>query len=364
MRVLFFVTGFGYGDATRVNAVIDEILKKEPESKFLIAGYDSSLDYFKGKYRTVKISGYRIPGREMKFTFLPFAANNYMLPLVWIFTAFRLKKEAKKFNPDIIVTDFEPAGITISKFLHKKCVALYGFDPALYAQYSKEHKPNRLMAMEAFFLRKVYDMSDYSIVVSLIRRKKSLVYNYVEPIVRVKPQQLLPEPRLMKELNLDRRPILVMLGGSDFGAALVESLAKVSMEFNELFIVFGSGAGVEPQKNLRYMPFSEDFLKYLKVSKGLITLAGQNTLGEGLVFKKPMLIFPIQDHVEQQMNAYALKDNAIIGRNLMPESLKKSIADFIAKIPQMRYDAAKLNLSANGSQQAADIILRLAKMRK
>lgn len=361
MKVLFFVTGIGYGDATRVHAVIEEILKKEPEAKFLIAGYDCSLDYFKGKYRTIKISGYRMPGREMRFTLGSFIANNYMLPLVWLFTAFRLKKDVRKFNPDIIVTDFEPAAITIAKSIRKKCIALYGFDPELYEQYSKEHKPNKLMGMESLFLRKVYDMSDYSIVVSLVKRKKSLIYNYVEPIVRIRPQQLLSEAKLMKELNLDRRPILVMLGGSHFGIAMAKSLAKVSMEFNELFILFGAGAEIEQQKNLRYIPFSEDFLKYLKVSKGIITLAGQNTLSEGLVFRKPMLVFPIQNHVEQQLNCYAIKDYIMIGRNIMPEALKKTVAEFIYKIPAMRYDAAKLNLDSNGAGQAADIIIRLAR---
>ncbi|MDD4877985.1 MAG: glycosyltransferase family protein [Candidatus Nanoarchaeia archaeon] len=361
MRILFFVTGIGYGDATRVHAVIDEILKKEPEAKFLIAGYDCSLDYFKGKYRTIKISGYRMPGREMRFTLGSFIANNYMLPFVWLFTTFRLKKEIKKFNPDIIVTDFEPAAITMAKSINKKSIALYGFDPELYRQYSREHKPNRLMRMESLFLRKVYDMSDYSIVVSLIKRKKSLVYNYVEPIVRVKPQQLLSEAKLMKELNLDRRPILVMLGGSHFGIALAKSLAKISMEFNDMFILFGSGAEIEQQKNLRYIPFSEDLLKYLKVSKGIITLAGQNTLSEGLVFRKPMLVFPIQNHVEQQLNCYAINDYIMTGRNIMPEALKKTVGEFISRIPAMRYDAEKINLNAGGASQAADIILRVAK---
>jgi len=361
MRVLFFVTGIGYGDATRVHAVIDEMIKKDPETKVLIAGYDCSLDYFKGKFRTIKISGYRMPGREMKFTLSSFISNNYMLPIIWLFTAIKLKKEAKKFNPDIVVTDFEPAGITIAKFLKKKSIALYGFDPELYETYKTQHKPNKLMAMEAIFLKKVYKMADYSIIVSLIRKRKSLIYNYVEPIIRGRPQQLISEAKLMKELNLDRRPILVMLGGSHFGISLAKSLAKVSSEFNELFIVFGSGAEIESGGNFKYIPFSGDFLKYLKISKGIITLAGQNTLSEGLVFKKPMLVFPIQDHVEQQLNAYALKEYAVIGRNMMPESLKKSISEFIAKIPTMRYDAEKLNMNANGAAQTADIIMRLAK---
>ena len=69
-----------------------------------------------------------MPGKEMRFTLSSFIANNYTLPIIWLFTAIKLKKEAKKFNPDIVVTDFEPAGITIAKFLKKKSIALYGFD--------------------------------------------------------------------------------------------------------------------------------------------------------------------------------------------------------------------------------------------
>ncbi|MFH1065033.1 MAG: glycosyltransferase family protein [Nanoarchaeota archaeon] len=361
MKILFFVTGFGYGDSTRVHAVISEMLKKDPETRILIAGYDCSLNYFKGKFRTIKISGYRIPGNEMKFKFSSFIANNYLLPLSWLFTILKLKKQVRQFNPDIIVTDLEPSGITMARFFGKKCIALYGFDPMLYDEYASEHKPNRLMSMQAFYLKKNYSLSDYIIVVSPIRKKKSLIYNYVEPVVRIMPRELASEAKLMKELNLERRPVLVMLGGSNFGAALAKNIVKIAPDFNEFFIIFGSGIEVEKSGNVAHVPFTDDFFKYLKVSKGMITLAGQNALGEGLVFKKPMLVYPIHNHVEQQLNCYAIKDYIMIGRNIMPESLKKTVGEFISRIPAMRYDAAKLNLDSNGASQAADIILRLAK---
>ncbi|MBU2637343.1 MAG: hypothetical protein KJ955_00025 [Nanoarchaeota archaeon] len=364
MKVMFFVTGIGYGDATRVHAVISEMLKKDPETKILIAGYDCSLNYFKGKFRTIKISGYRMPGTEMRFKFSSFVVNNYLLPFTWFFTTFNLKKKVKQFNPDIIVMDLEPAGITMARLFSKKCIALYGFDPVLYDEYAFHHKPSRLMAMEAFYLKKNYSLSTYTIVVSLLKRKRSLVYNYTEPVVRMMPNELASEAKLMKELNLERRPVLVMLGGSNFGAALAKNIVKIAADFNELFIIFGSGIEIEKSNNVIHLPFTDDFFKYLKVAKGMITLAGQNALGEGLAFKKPMLVYPIQNHVEQQLNAYALKDIVMVGRNIMPEALKKSVSEFIASLPELRHKIVKASFNTGGARQAAEMILRLAKMKK
>lgn len=364
MKVMFFVTGIGYGDATRVHAVINEMLRKNPETKILIAGYDCSLRYFKGKFRTIKISGYRMPGTEMKFSPASFIMNNYFLPFKWFFTTFSLKKQVKQFNPDIIVSDLEPAGITMARMFGKKCIALYGFDPLLYNEYALEHKPSGLMALEAFYLRKNYSLAAYTMVVSLIKRKRSLVYNYIEPVVRMMPNDLPSEAKLMKELNLGRRPILVMLGGSNFGAALARNISQIAPDFNELFIMFGSGVEIERKGNVMHIPFSDDFFKYLKICRGLITLGGQNALSEGLAFKKPMLVYPIQDHVEQQLNAYALRDLVMVGRNIMPEALKKSVGDFISSLPELKHKIAKSSITTDGAQQAAEIILRLAKMRK
>src|SRR3989344_4676755 len=108
--------------------------------------------------------------------------------------------------------------------------------------------------------------------------------------------------------------------------------------------------------------FKENFLEYLKVSKAVITLAGHSTLSEIVVHKKPALIFPIQNHLEQYINGYVLqKNNLALVKNLKeinPEILKKHIQEFLKKENKFENNLKKLNLTGNGAKQAAEIIMK------
>jgi len=57
MKVLYVVSGIGYGDATREHSNIIALKKKFPGTKIMVAGYDNSLAYFQDKFNTVKIRG-------------------------------------------------------------------------------------------------------------------------------------------------------------------------------------------------------------------------------------------------------------------------------------------------------------------
>ncbi len=62
MKILFVVSGIGFGDATREHANIQALKKKHPRVKVMVAGYDNSYTYFKDKYNTIRIRGYKLPG--------------------------------------------------------------------------------------------------------------------------------------------------------------------------------------------------------------------------------------------------------------------------------------------------------------
>lgn len=353
MRILFVVTGVGLGDSTRVDAIIDKFKKKHPDMKVLIAGYDTSYEYFRKKYPTVKITGYKIPGDKLKFHVLPFIFRNYLLPFVWFFTALKMRKRIKSFKPDIIVSDFEPSAIAMAKFVKKKCVVIFGLDPNLYEKYKKVHPVNPIMKMQATYFQKIYDQADFVIVTSLNKpAKKNLMYHYVNPIIRTWPKQLPSEEKLMQELGLERKPILVMLGGSNFGASLARNLIKVAPNFNEYFIFFGSNAKLQKAPNVKHFKFSKDFLKYLKVAKGVISLGGQKTLAEAAIYNKPLLIYPIKQHIEQQLNAFSLKDVAMIGNKIHPEALKKQVDEFIERLPELKKKISAFKFKADGADQA------------
>ena len=286
MKILFVVTGVGYGDATREHANIKAFLKKDPKTKILVAGYDNSYNYFKNKYPTLKIQGYKMTGKSMKFSVWSFVLRNYLLPFYWSFATIRLRRKVKKFNPDVIITDFEPAGITLAKVLKKKCIAIFGYDPILLRQYKKKNKLSKLMLMQTKYLEGLYDQADFVIIPSLTgTKRKSILYHYVNPVVRKRPGEIPPKNKLMKDLKLKKEPILVMLGGSNFGLKLAKNIIKVAKKVDEEFVIFGTKYNLKTPKNVKHVSFSRDTFKYLKVCKGMITLAGQGSLSEAAFYK-------------------------------------------------------------------------------
>lgn len=353
MRILFIVTGVGYGDATREHANIEAFLKNDPDTEIMIAGYDNSYEYFKDKYTTIEIKGYKFTEKALKFSVPSFIWRNYKLPFFWVGSTWKLRKRVRDFNPDVIISDFEPVGIMLSKLIKKKCVMIFGYDPERFDQCPHKNKKTRL---EAKYFNILYKSADAVIIPSLLGKKEGPSKHYsVNPIIRTQSEKLLPKEELMEKLNLEREPVLVMLGGSTFGNILAKKITHFAHLFNEDFIILGSKIGELYQKNLTYYPYKENVFEYLKVSKAVITLAGQLTLSECLAFRKPAMVLPIKGHVEQMLNAYTLENISYVKYDL--EELRKSIKSFLSNLRSFKSKIPKIEF--NGAEQVVDIIHNL-----
>ncbi|MBI5798025.1 hypothetical protein HZA98_03935 [Candidatus Woesearchaeota archaeon] len=357
MKILFVVTGIGYGDAIREHANILAFKKMFPSARIMVAGYDNSYDYFKNKYDTIHVPGYKLPGSAMKISVVRFALKNIFLPAFWFLGTLKVRLHAHNFIPDLIVSDFEPIGISLARVLGKKCVVVFGFDPLLYREYAQKNKVNYKMKVEAKYFEKLYDQADVVLIPSFRREKKHILYSYVPPVVRTLPEQLPSEQQLMKELKLKNKPFLIMLGGSNFGTKLAKSMNVIAREYpQENFIIFGGDLDISLAKNVRYIHFTPDFLKYLKVCKGVITLAGQKTLSEAGIYKKPVLCYPIQDHIEQILNAYALRNSIMVSHDSSSKAVAKNFASFIQRLPELEKKMKELDMHGDGSQQIVQIL--------
>jgi len=351
MKILFIVTGVGYGDSKRSHAIINEFLRKDPKTKIKIACYDKSYEYFKNKFPVIKIAGYKLRGKKMRIKATKFILRNYFLPFSWIYYTAKIKKETKKFNPDIIISDFEPIGSALGLLIKKPCIFIFGYDPDLFEKIPDK---NSIMYLEAKYFERVYKTSKHVIIPSFIP-KKSKKYQYVNQIVIQKSTNLLNKKTLMRKLKLKKEPIIVMLGGSYFGGLLAKKILKLAEHLNEHFIIFGSNIKIKKRKNVTYYKFKENYLEYLKVSKAVISLAGQLTLTEAITFKKPVMIFPIQNHVEQLQNAYVLRDNAYIKYDF--KNMRKSVCEFLNNLNKIK----PLKLKTDGAKQVVDYVYKLIK---
>ncbi|MBM3199935.1 UDP-N-acetylglucosamine--N-acetylmuramyl-(pentapeptide) pyrophosphoryl-undecaprenol N-acetylglucosamine transferase, partial [Candidatus Woesearchaeota archaeon] len=131
--------------------------------------------------------------------------------------------------------------------------------------------------------------------------------------------------------------------------------AKFSQLFDEDFIMFGSKIEQISQTNLTYYPYKENIFDYMKVCKGVITLAGHLTLSECIAYKKPAMVFPIQDHVEQMLNAYSLEKISYVMYNI--EDLRKNLKKFLDSLGELKDRIPQVEF--NGSDQVVDIVHNL-----
>lgn len=352
MKILFVVTGVGLGDSVRVDTIINEFRKDSPKNEFMIAAYANSYDYFKGRYNTINITGYRIPGKGMRFRVLPFLLKNMVLPFSWFFTALGIKRQVRGFNPDVVVSDFEPTGAVLAKILKKPCIMLFGFDPLSYRKFREQNKVSPIMALQAKYLEKIYAHGNYVVIPTLLGvRRKSLVYTYIDPISMSSPDKLPPKKKVMKKLGMGREIILVMLGGSDFGVKLLGRLRDVAKHFpDEMFVVLGTKQASAPMPpNVLHYNFKGNVGEYMKVCKGVITLGGELTLSEAVAFRKPMLVYPIQGHVEQVLNAYAMRDVAIVRYSM--DSFRDDVKLFLKSLGKYQAKMARLSVKPKGAEQ-------------
>lgn len=354
-KILFVVTGVGLGDATREHAIIKSFMKKYPKLKILIACYNKSYDYFKDKYPVIKIRGYKFQEKKAKFNLLYFIINNLILPFYWLYSYLIINKKIKEFNPDIVISDFEPCGLSFAKIVNKKCIMIFGFDPVKYDEIKSYKKMTPVMKMQAFYFKKLFRLASHAIIPTIERKKKSIAYNYVNPIIRKKPKDLPSEKKLMQKLKLNKKPIIVTVGGSKFGLKLIKNIIRIAPITRENFIIF-SPKKIKGNENIQVLELQKDIFEYLKVSKGIITLAGQKTIVEATLFKKPLLVFPIKNHVEQFLNAQTIKKYAKVCNEQDKKSVENAIITFIDNLDKLQKKIKKKKIETNGAEQVVKLI--------
>ncbi|MAG52561.1 MAG: hypothetical protein CMH62_01210 [Nanoarchaeota archaeon] len=165
----------------------------------------------------------------------------------------------------------------------------------------------------------------------------------------------------MNVLKEYKNPIIVSLGGSYFGSEILDKLLQILPLFEEDFIVFSYKTIGKSKDNIHFMPFKEDFLEYLKASKAVISFGGHNTISEAVVLKKPSLVFPVPNYIEQTLNAYEVEKNnfgisKILKYPLNEREIVSILKEFFEKIPKIQENLNKSNIKGNGAEQVYKII--------
>lgn len=342
MKYLFIISGIGIGHAIREDAIIKEIQKRNKKAEIRVVSYGNTYKYFKNKFKTFKIKGYYYPDDVPKFGIIKTLKKNYKALFEWSEEITNLNNYIDKYNPDIVISDWEPLAL----FIKQKTIFVFNYDPTI------KIKLNKSLALQKLFLDTVYNMAkskDKTVVITSLNKKKIPKVKKIDLIIRKRPEELPPVKTLMKKLKLKKHPIIIEVGGSRFGYKLIEKIIRIAPQFNEDFLIFNYPG--KNTKNIQFSPFKENFLEYLKCCKAIITLAGHCTLSEALVYKKPCLSYPIENHIEQLMNAEVFKNYTLV-RDI--RSNEKEILDHIKQL--LKYKIKKAKIKGDGASEIYEII--------
>ncbi len=185
---------------------------------------------------------------------------------------------------------------------------------------------------------------------------------WVGPILKRRIDEIPDDDYIIEKYGLpdDKDIVLVTTGGSKLMVRDTVSLVVdiVSNSFGkDLFPVVVTKHTIPVKYGVKF-DYVHDLIELIKVSKLVISHAGHTTISECMCLRKPMVVIPIPDHPEQQVNAKRV-ENRGIGVRLNPENISyTSMKNAIEKAMDMNVTHYKL-ADGKGAYRAAKIIKKM-----
>ena len=319
MNILYGVPGEGMGHATRSKVVIDFLLQ---EHNVMVVSSSRAYEFlnktFPGKVHEIK--GLHIAYKNAEVsrggTLL---LNLKSAPKNAVFNFSKYLSLHKKFQPDLIISDFESFTYFYAKYLNIPIVSIDNMQVMnrciLDIKIPKSHKKNFTIAKT--IVKTKVPGCDYYFISSFfaaeIRKKRTAL---VPPIIR---------NAILNAKTTNGKHIIMYQTSSTLNdvKTVLHQLSDVQ------FYVYGFGID-EQDKNVTFKSFSEEgFVKDLASARAVITNGGYSLISEAVYLKKPVYSFPIKGQFEQYVNA-AFIDKLGYGRyfeNLDIDSLKSFLYD-------------------------------------
>jgi len=303
--IIFFASPIGLGHATRDIAICEE-LKSLTKEKILIITGRPAYDIF-SKY------GYVV---DDVYSPEKFDIDNLMQlqsPLRWLFKYFMYYRKCKliatgfvdKNEDSLIVSDEDFASIAVGEKRNRKRVLITDLLETHFVKGIFSAIESRMNISMQNMLKKCNRV--------LIPAKGQDVDNisYVGPVVR--NLSITDRALLRKKLGIEKRTILVSIGGTSAGRYLIErtlsAYKNLKMKTDlDLLVALGPSLSKFENNNTSYrnIGFVDNLHEYVCASDLVVSLAGRSTIDESLVYGTPGIFIPIKDHFEQEQNAKKL----------------------------------------------------------
>ena len=289
-RIIYGVAGQGFGHSTRSKEMIKHLVAQGHQ--VLVMTYGQALFFLEKDFEVLEIPGLVLSYKNNKLSYWDTLLKNTKQLLKQTNNWKGISRKFKEFKLDMAITDFEPLTCLLAKQNKIPLLSIDNQHQLTNTKIScKGHKKD-LLAAQIIIKSMVWGAKRYFVTTFYATpslRKDTIVF---PPIVRQEVLDLRPQ----------KQDYVLIYQNSDFN-----HLIDVYKKIPEKFVIFGlNKEGVEG--NITYKNYSlEEWLHYLENCKAVIATAGLSLMCEALYLKKPLLAMPINQQVEQVINAQYLQ---------------------------------------------------------
>ncbi len=317
MKIVYGLSGEGSGHSSRAKVVLKHLLAVGHEVK--IATYGRGISNLKDEYEVFEIIGLTIITVDNQVSKSKTLAHNLSAFPEGQERFHKLKKKLfEEFNPDCVITDFEPLTAYLANFYKIPLISMDNQHCIRYMNYPclPELKASALLTEN--IVRAIVPRPCFSIITtfykSALKNQRSVI---IPPLLKEEILQVKPEN--------DGHILVYLTQGFD---SLIDLLKEYK---REKFYIYGQ-KNESVEGNLYFKnPSNEEFMKLLASSKAVIGTSGFTLMTEAFYLKKPFLATPMKGQFEQEMNALMAEELGYGVR--MPIPSKEKLSAFLYDLP-------------------------------
>jgi len=332
MRIIYGLSGQGFGHSARSQEVISHLLASGHKVK--IFTYGQSLLMLEKKFGQENI--FEIPGLVLSYK------KNRLVywKTIWE-NAKKLSHQARNwqkisrafsdFRPDAVISDFEPVTAMIAKTKRKPLISIDNQHQLTNTKIDLPKKYSKDLMADKLIVKSIIWGAKYYLITSFFKTPVTKAHTFLfAPIIR---QDII-------DLKATKGDYILVYQGADFGHFI-----PLIKNAEEKFVIFGPHKIAE-EDNIIYKKFDvSEWLRYLSGAKAVIGTAGLSLMCECIYLQKPYLAIPIGRQIEQVINGEYLER---LGYGLATGNLNKAeLNEFLNRLPEYEKNLATADALGN-----------------
>lgn len=291
MKIIYGVNGQGFGHAMRAKVVLDFLISQNHQVS--VVCFNQSFNYLKNYFDCFEIQGWELVYKKNEVKYLATAVKDAKkFPRV-VKSFNKLRKHFDEFEPQIVITDYEPMTSLLAKIKKLPCISVGNHH---FVSNCKIKFPWRYLR-DYWAVRVINEAwtpyAGHYFITSFAKEKI------------IKKNTTLVAPILQSDIFQAKKTdgdYVLIYTTSEF-----ESLLDKLKGLKQKFIVYGLNKEFE-KGNIVSKKFSrQGFVDDLAGCKAVIANAGFTLITEALYLQKPFLALPVKKQFEQIINAVYLE---------------------------------------------------------